>query len=162
MQEDILFILYFFLPAMVANIVPVFADRYNFFPSFNKPLDGNLNWRGKRILGDHKTVRGVVVGTITGALIGLLQGSPILGLGMGLGALWGDAIKSFIKRRLGIKPGTSWIPWDQIDFIIGASIFTFPISPQPLVNYFIAAIIIGAGSFLTSYIGVRTGIKKSL
>ena len=38
---------------------------------------------------------------------------------MGFGALTGDAIKSFFKRRVNIPPGVSWFPFDQIDYIIG-------------------------------------------
>ena len=39
----------------------------------------------------------------------------LLGLGCGVGALGGDSIKSLIKRQLGIAPGRSWIPADQLD-----------------------------------------------
>jgi CDP-2,3-bis-(O-geranylgeranyl)-sn-glycerol synthase len=30
----------------------------------------------------------------------------------------GDALKSLGKRRLGIRPGAPWIPFDQLDFIV--------------------------------------------
>lgn len=160
MFANISFILYFFLPAMAANLAPVLADYYNFLPALNKPMDKGFKFRDRRILGDHKTVRGVVVGVVAGGIFGLLQGSVLLGLGMGLGAMWGDTFKSLIKRRFNIKPGTGWVPWDQVDFVIGASIVTFPIFPQPLVSYLVAIVVIGAGSFLISYIGVRMGIKR--
>jgi CDP-2,3-bis-(O-geranylgeranyl)-sn-glycerol synthase len=162
MFTGILSILYLFLPAMVANIVPVLADHDNFLRPLNKPLDGRLDWQGKRIFGDHKTVRGVVVGVIAGSLIGFLQGNLLLGIGMSIGALWGDACKSFVKRRFNIQPGTPWMPWDQVDFVIGAIIFTYPIAPQSFPHYFFAIVVIGIGSFISSYIGVRTGMKKSL
>ncbi len=42
------------------------------------------------------------------------------------GALIGDIGKSFIKRRLGKKPGTMFQPWDGIDYMIGAIIFILP------------------------------------
>ena len=48
----------------------------------------------------------------------------LLGLLMGSGALIGDAVKSFFKRRLGIAPGAKFIPFDQTDFAIGALAFT--------------------------------------
>jgi CDP-2,3-bis-(O-geranylgeranyl)-sn-glycerol synthase len=25
-----------------------------------------------------------------------------------------------VKRRVGIAPGKPWIPWDQLDFVLGA------------------------------------------
>ena len=31
----------------------------------------------------------------------------------------GDSVKSFFKRRLKISPGQQWIPFDQLDFILG-------------------------------------------
>jgi CDP-2,3-bis-(O-geranylgeranyl)-sn-glycerol synthase len=47
----------------------------------------------------------------------------LIGLLLGVGALVGDAVKSFIKRRIGIPPGNSLAIFDQIDFVIGAIIF---------------------------------------
>jgi hypothetical protein len=36
-----------------------------------------------------------------------------------LGALGGDALKSFFKRQLEISPGEIWIPFDQVDYVLG-------------------------------------------
>lgn len=36
----------------------------------------------------------------------------------------GDSLKSFVKRRVGIAPGKPWIPFDQVDFAIGALVLT--------------------------------------
>ena len=41
------------------------------------------------------------------------------------GALLGDIIESFFKRRIGKKRGEDWIPFDQIDFILGVFFFSF-------------------------------------
>ena len=35
----------------------------------------------------------------------------------------GDSMKSLVKRRIGIAPGKPWIPWDQLDFVLGALAF---------------------------------------
>ena len=43
-----------------------------------------------------------------------------IGLLLGSGALIGDAVKSFFKRKEGIKPGNRFIPWDQLDYSIGS------------------------------------------
>jgi CDP-2,3-bis-(O-geranylgeranyl)-sn-glycerol synthase len=37
-----------------------------------------------------------------------------------VGAVGGDLLKSFLKRRRRIPPGARWIPADQLDFVIGA------------------------------------------
>ena len=41
------------------------------------------------------------------------------------GALGGDVIESFFKRRAGRNRGEDWIPFDQIDFILGVLFFSF-------------------------------------
>ena len=51
----------------------------------------------------------------------------VFGLLMGFGALTGDLIKSFFKRRIGIKPGGKFIPFDQTDFVVGALVFIIPV-----------------------------------
>jgi len=49
-----------------------------------------------------------------------------LGPAQGLGAMTGDAVKSFFKRRRGIPPGARWLPADQLDFIVGALLLSAP------------------------------------
>jgi CDP-2,3-bis-(O-geranylgeranyl)-sn-glycerol synthase len=36
-------------------------------------------------------------------------------------AMVGDALKSAVKRKLGVTPGKPFPPWDQLDFILGAT-----------------------------------------
>jgi len=40
----------------------------------------------------------------------------------------GDIIESFFKRRIGKKRGESWVPFDQLDFILGVLLFSFLMS----------------------------------
>ncbi len=135
MLELILKSLYFFLPAYIANMAPVFAMKLN-VP--NKPI-----WEKK--LGSHKTWRGLVSAALVGLLVFWLQKiayingfralalldysdfSIMLGFFMGLGAIVGDAVKSYYKRKAEIKPGKSWVPFDQLDFVIGGIIGSFVI-----------------------------------
>src|SRR6185312_2869782 len=126
----ILFGLWFFLPAGIANMMPVFAAKI--FPKWNQPLDFGKSFGKKRIFGDHKTVRGIVVGILSGILIAILQyilynnttlvgsfvsfdymqGNPIVfGFLLSFGALLGDSIKSFFKRRVGVASGKTWFPF---------------------------------------------------
>ena len=55
-------VLYFFAPAYFANMAPVFARGH--FATLAVPIDGGRRWRGRRILGDHKTWRGIVAGVV--------------------------------------------------------------------------------------------------
>lgn len=118
--------LWLIIPAGFGNMMPPFAAKL--IPKWTAPIDGGKSWRGIRWLGDHKTWRGLVFGIIGAEMIYLLQVQVFgqlyttpwwFGGLLGLGALAGDAIKSFFKRRAGVKSGQSWFPWDQIDWIIG-------------------------------------------
>jgi CDP-2,3-bis-(O-geranylgeranyl)-sn-glycerol synthase len=52
-----------------------------------------------------------------------------LGLRFGIGAMTGDSAKGLVKRRVGIATGKPWVPWDQLDFVLGALIFTWGCAP---------------------------------
>ncbi|MCC6643870.1 CDP-archaeol synthase [Candidatus Peregrinibacteria bacterium] len=47
----------------------------------------------------------------------------LLGAVIGFGALLGDLVKSFFKRRMNIGSGKPWPIFDQLDFIVGAWLF---------------------------------------
>ena len=140
MFQAIFFSLWFFAPAGLANVSAFASGKINALEKFNFPVDCYAKIGGKRILGDHKTIRGFLVAIIMGVLGCCLEvflyssffsirelvwidyytiNPVILGALLGLGALTGDAIKSFFKRRVNIPPGVSWFPFDQIDYIIG-------------------------------------------
>lgn len=59
----------------------------------------------------------------------------LYGTAFGAGALLGDLIKSFFKRRLNIAPGKPFIPFDQLDFVFGALIAVSPLflPPWPVI-----------------------------
>jgi CDP-2,3-bis-(O-geranylgeranyl)-sn-glycerol synthase len=157
MIHDILLVLWLFVPAAIANGSPVFAAKLPVLRHWNTPVDLGASYRGKRILGDHKTWRGLIIGmvvaTITlyfqhlvaGHIVSLqhltqgldYQQAPLLILGplFGLGALGGDAVKSFFKRLLHIQPGKSWFPFDQLDYIIGACLAVLAYIQLSLAQY---------------------------
>ena len=140
---DIAAALWFIFPAYCANAAPVIFGG-------GKPMDfGKKFFDGKPFLGAHKTFRGFLAGIIVGTLVGLVQTllyeqvlfeygsqfqySILLGLLLSLGALTGDLVESFIKRRLNRSPGSSLPVADQLDFILGAFLFSIPVSPPSLL-----------------------------
>ncbi len=156
MLKLILETIWLLLPAGVANTVPVFAAKYNWFPAFNRPIS-------QRFLGAHKTWRGVAAGIIFGSITGVLLGhGAIFGAILGAGALAGDAVKSFFKRLLKIAPGKPWPVFDQIDSVVGALAIAWFFIPITYAHAAIAIIIFGPISFLVSYLGVKLKIKNSL
>jgi CDP-2,3-bis-(O-geranylgeranyl)-sn-glycerol synthase len=122
-------LLYFMAPAYVANMA---APLTRYWKGWNRPL--SVRW-----LGSHKTVIGFAAG-LGGALATtfvqhlILSETRIvdyerwagLGLRFGLGAMAGDSAKSFFKRRLAIPPGRPWVPFDQVDFVLGALVLVSP------------------------------------
>jgi CDP-2,3-bis-(O-geranylgeranyl)-sn-glycerol synthase len=101
------------------------------------PMDfGRTMADGRRIFGDGKTFRGFFGGIICGVVFGCLQilayqqfnlnflpHHTLLSVTLlSIGALTGDVVASFLKRRLGMKPGEKWQFVDQYDFLFGAFI----------------------------------------
>ena len=67
-------VLYFFVPAYLANMSPVLVRGH--FEALAKPIDCGRELGGKRILGDHKTWRGLLAAVVTGVLVFEVQRLP--------------------------------------------------------------------------------------
>lgn len=115
---------FLFFPAYVANATPVLLGG-------GPPLDFGKKFADKRpLLGSHKTIRGFLSGIITGTTTGivLFSFSPCqfqreaipFSLLLSLGAMTGDLLGSFVKRRINRPPGSPLFPLDQLSFIAGA------------------------------------------
>jgi len=128
------------LPAYAANgLTPIIGLRKGLHP-----IDGGRKLRGQLLFGPGKTWEGLIFGTLMGGLIGLVEMlaypylpfsispvplnivpmSAVLGLLLGLGAMFGDLGGSFIKRRLNIPRGRPAPILDQEDFLAGALAFS--------------------------------------
>ncbi len=178
MINELWFALWFFLPAGIANATPVFAKKVPLLNRWTTPLDFGKSWRGKRLFGANKTWRGLVFGTLVGALTSLiiylaypdaahqldfaenqLLRMLLLGGLLGVGALLGDSIESMVKRQLGIAPGEPWFPFDQIDYIIGGLVFSsLLVTLEPLQNVTILLVYFGL-HLVSSYIGYLLNLK---
>lgn len=92
------------------------------------PLDFNFTVGKDRtpLIGPHKKVGGLLIGIVVALIVVLLQGRPYLvGLLMGAGSVLGDALESFLKRRLKIGEHGPLPILDQIDSPLGAIILTY-------------------------------------
>lgn len=182
-MNEILTIFWFFLPAGLANTSATLSTSIPGLKRLKQPIDFGLSWRGKRIFGDHKTFRGLVFASFIAGLSALLQAFLIressllekqltidylkysyevtasLGALQGFSALTGDALKSFFKRRVGIAPGGKWFPFDQIDFLIAATLAMLPLVQFTWYAYL--ALFIGFVSLhrLSSIIAYYLGLK---
>jgi len=169
--------IYFILPAY-------FSNGSGLVFGGGTPVDFNkTDSKGNRWIGNGVTWRGFIAGTLIGTLTGTVQGyfgpqiiqtfgqyiiTPIItdinsgiliGFLLGFGALLGDAIGSFLKRRLGIGRGEPAPILDQLDFIIVALILvSFAVKLNWLVVV-IAIVLTLAVHLITNSIAYLLGMK---
>ena len=100
---------------IVANTSPWAAGRL-FGACGATPLDLGVRLRdGARLLGAHKTWRGLVAGALGCAITARLCGYPYaLGAAFGVLSLAADAATSFAKRRMRTAPGAELPLLDQL------------------------------------------------
>ena len=84
----------------------------------------------------------------------------MIGFLLGFGALFGDIVKSFFKRRIGIKPGERFIPWDQLDFVFGALAFVSFVFVLPVEMIIIAIVASFLLHIATNHVGFYLKIHK--
>lgn len=164
--------IYFMLPAYLANMAPVLLQ---WIPFGARPIH-------EKLFGAHKTYRGIIGGVIFAIITLFLQRKIdffydmpllsykyyshnhyefwLLGFLFGFGALTGDLVKSFFKRRLGIASGKPWVPFDQLDFVIGALLFVSIIYIPPISHIVIILVLSPILSLLTNIAAYSLNMKK--
>jgi len=174
--------LWLFIPAMLPNSAAAMVGG-------GPKIDFGKSWRGKRIFGDGKSWRGLFGGGFAGVFIGMILigistiwGSEnFWGYGpfwgnvgilfcLSFGAVLGDLMGAFIKRRFGMARGQKAPILDQYDFVFGAFVVTSIFFPHWVYSMFIegwhiaALIFILALMFIihrgVNIIGYKLGIKK--
>ena len=162
-------LLVFILPSYLANSTPVLLGG-------GTPMDfGKRFFDGQRILGKSKTWRGffagVAAGTAGGALISLVYFSPFFATPqlhvasaflLALGTMTGDAMGSFMKRRMKLPSGKPFF-LDSILFLAVALAFALPATaltpyaPEALAFLIILTIILHP---LSNWVANRLGMKR--
>jgi CDP-2,3-bis-(O-geranylgeranyl)-sn-glycerol synthase len=178
-------VLWVLLPAFVANATATWPKGRG------PPMDfGRLwPWDGRRILGPSKTWSGFWFGTLFALPIGLFQAWLILQAPPSLaivpqfaptvlaavpvvlllsgGAMTGDALGSFIKRRLGRTSGQRTLLLDQMPFVLLPIAVGWFAYPSVFVTTFgsleaIAWLLVFTLGLHAAfnYIGYKAGLKK--
>jgi len=145
-------------PAVFAAVLHMIAVKHNWFAFLKIPLDLKHTFNGKRIFGENKTFRGIVVMVLfsimscylLGIIIRLypelgiynpfyfeLYSPAFYGLLFGLGYTIPELPNSFYKRQIDIPPGETGslmnLLIDQLDSVIGCFLLLYPfvrISPS--------------------------------
>ncbi|MFH0884824.1 MAG: CDP-2,3-bis-(O-geranylgeranyl)-sn-glycerol synthase [Candidatus Micrarchaeota archaeon] len=168
-MEQLLDLLLFLLPIYIANSSPVVLGG-------GAPLDFNIHLPdGHRALGDGKTIRGFIGGTLAGTVAGgivaafyLLPFFPdpatqfLASFVLAFGTLLGDSIGSFIKRRAGVQSGMPFV-LDTIAFLVVALLLVVPIANARLydiTNLLFFAILTLVLHPLTNMLANKAGLKK--
>lgn len=128
---------------IISGIINSIFCKTKYLNSINKPIDFGKNFIDKkRILGDHKTWKGlfgyIILNTIFSVIFGYIWNitnlekynffyinhdntllfNILIGILLGLGYSLFELPNSFIKRRLDIKPGKTIDGFKKIFFII--------------------------------------------
>ncbi len=122
------------VPVVFSGVFHMFVVKQRWLARLARPIDGGRCVRGRRVFGDNKTWRGVLVmigaSAAAGAVQGLLGGRALYGLSalgdvwllddtplgyaaqygaahalLGLGYALGELPNSFLKRQIDIAPG---------------------------------------------------------
>jgi CDP-2,3-bis-(O-geranylgeranyl)-sn-glycerol synthase len=168
-MSQLLDLLIFLIPIYVANSSPVVLGG-------GAPLDfGLMMGDGRRVLGEGKTVRGFIGGTLAGTFAGgvaaVLYPLPyfpdqtaqfVAAFVLSFGTLLGDALGSFLKRRAGVSAGRPFI-LDTIMFLVVAMLLVLPLTEaglyQPLNLVFIAVLTVMLHP-LTNMLANKAGLKN--
>lgn len=162
------------LPAYAANgLIPLFRGK--------RRLDRGKNFiDGRPLLGKGKTIEGLIIGIIVGITIAVVEMSafpylpwglsdiplnivimsPLLGFLLGFGAVVGDSVASFIKRRFNMKSGQSAPLLDQLDFLFGAFLFASLIVSIKIEWVILLAVLTPIFHWLACAIGYLLKVKK--
>jgi CDP-2,3-bis-(O-geranylgeranyl)-sn-glycerol synthase len=165
--------LWLMIPAYVPNPVAAISGG-------GTPIDlGRRFPDGRRVLGDGKTIRGFVIGVLAGIIVGLIQIQAAAAWDLAflpqhtfvtvilfsVGALLGDMVKSFFKRRVGKARGEKWPIADQYDLVAGALLLTALFSFQWLIDTLTLLVVFWIIVFTpllhraVNVIGYLTGVK---
>jgi|SRR5882672_5414165 len=183
-------IAYLFLPLLVGLALHGFCIKYDIMAFLCRPIDRGRKFRGKRIFGDNKTYRGVVVVSL-GTAIGFgLQSllfhrivsiksielfdysffkSVALGAAVGVAAMLSELPNSFIKRQFEIAPGSAAKGWkalifyvyDQIDFLLGAWLILAIAVPITIERVLLSSGLLLIAHQLMSSVGYAMGMRRT-
>jgi hypothetical protein len=177
-----------FLPILGAPILhaPVLAlDLLR--PLARIPLDGRRTWRGRRLFGDNKTLRGALC-MVAGCLLATLaldaawpgwwDALPdgltehpvwLVGLLIGVGIVVGELPNSLLKRQLDVAPGTqatgargvALTALDQGDLVLGVWVALLPLYAMPLWLVALAFVAVSLVHLVINVIGFAIGARSS-
>ncbi len=184
-ESSALAVLWVLLPAYVANAIATVPRGRG------PPMDFGRTWSGdgRRVLGPSKTWSGFLFGGFVAMPVGLLEAwlillappnlqlvphfagsvlaaTPVVAL-LTFGAMSGDALGSFVKRRLGRESGARTLFLDQLPFVLVPVGLGLALDPALFVGVFVSVFgvvwllvyTLGLHAFF-NWVGYQAGLKK--
>ena len=181
---------YLFLPMLGGAILQGLCLRQGWLQFLAKPIDSNVTIRGRRLFGDHKTFRGVLVfatgtASVMAVQANLLHRFPTyhaletfnystvyswpLGFLLGVSAMLSELPNSFIKRQLDIPAGAAgqgiWLPifyiLDQLDMLLGTWFVWSLVMTVDLEQIIISVVIVFFVHQVVNIIGYSLGMRET-
>lgn len=146
---------------VVANAAPILAT-YALQDRLDYPFDAGFRLLdGQRIFGASKTIRGIVAAVGLTTIMALIIGHPsICGVFIGVYAMLGDLISSFIKRRMRLRSSSRAPVLDQLP---EALLPTLVLAPNfGLATWGVATVVLAffVSALILSPILYSAGIRK--
>ena len=183
-------ILFLGSPLLLVAIAQGLFIKYDWLSRLKRSLDLGLSIRGRRIFGDHKTWRGLMInvvfctlGTMIHAwlqnkgylppwllLLDYRKDGYLVGILLGLGMTLGELPNSFLKRRLEIPPGkrkkgllgVAFFLFDQVDLAIGIWVFLFFLIRPSLLLVLWSFLLTIVLHMAISSVGYLLGMRKTI
>ena len=145
-----------FLPAFCA---PLVAPVSMLLPKTH-PIDFGVYLWGQRLFGDKKTIEGTFAAIILATCMGVALSEPLVGFVFAVGAMLGDLLNSFIKRRLKIPPGKYFPIMDELNFLFFPVIFAPSFFSITLLDVLVLGVLAMFLHYLYDRVALFTGFKK--
>ena len=144
----------------VANTAPLLGKRA-LGDRLAWPLDGGLTFvDGRPLFGASKTLRGLVLALLATTAAGALVGPDWrIGALVAAGAMAGDLLSSFLKRRFGLMPSSRATGLDQVPEALLPLLVCRTALPLTLADIALLVALFFAGEVLFSRLFYRLGLR---
>lgn len=144
-----------------ANAAPIALKRL-LRDRYSTAVDGGLVLcDGRPLLGPSKTWRGVAFAIVVAACLSALMGLPWrAGALVGVAAMAGDCIASFLKRRLGLAASSMALGLDQVPESLLPAISMRAFAPLTAIDILMVVLIFFAAELALSRVLFHWGLRE--
>ena len=189
-MNELLRVGYLLLPLLGGALLTGLASRFDWFAWLARPVDFGRRFRGRRLFGDNKKLRGVLTGGVGAAAVFAVQATVLHGVAglkeleafdyaavspwlfgfcLGAAAMLSELANSFAKRQLDIPPGRQaqgrWGPVfhvvDQVDLLLGAWLVIALAGALTLTRVLVSIVLVYVAHRLTTRIGFLLGLRRT-